>query len=140
VIPTHIVIHHSATATDITAQQIREEHLKRGWDDIGYHFVIAVDGSIEKGRNEDVVGAHALGINQHSLGICCIGNFQIHDIPHAQLAALQTLVEELSLRYSIPAAQIIGHCDVTCEERGGRRSQCPGKFLYEKMSSIRQPR
>jgi N-acetyl-anhydromuramyl-L-alanine amidase AmpD len=137
-IPTHIVIHHSASPLEVTFEQIREHHLSRGWSDIGYHFVIDPAGTISKGRAEDVVGAHALGINQVSLGICLIGNFDEHHPAREQFNSLNNLIKDLVLRKNITPENIIGHCDVTCEERGFRKSRCPGENLYCRLEEIRQ--
>jgi len=70
-----IIIHCSATkeAQDFSASDIKEWHLDRGFRDIGYHYVIKLDGKIEYGRNIDQQGAHCRGENEHSIGICYIG-------------------------------------------------------------------
>ena len=70
-----IIIHCSATPEGryITVEEIRQWHLQRGWKDIGYHYVIYLDGTIHKGRAESVVGAHCSGYNKNSIGICYIG-------------------------------------------------------------------
>lgn len=137
-IPTHIVIHHSASPVEVTFEQIREHHLSRGWSDIGYHFVIDPAGAISKGRAENVVGAHALGINQVSLGICLIGNFDEYHPTTEQFNSLCNLVKDLAQRNKIAPESIIGHCDVTCEERGFRKSRCPGENLYCRLEEIQQ--
>ena len=70
-----IIIHCSATTPhiDIGAEVIRQWHIARGWDDIGYHTVIRRSGDVESGRPLDDVGAHTLGENQDSIGICMVG-------------------------------------------------------------------
>jgi len=71
-----IIVHCSATPRnkDFSAEDIRDWHVKgNGWDDIGYHFVIRLDGSIEYGRMVDKSGAHVKGHNRDSIGICYIG-------------------------------------------------------------------
>lgn len=70
-----IIIHCSATPEGryTTVEEIRQWHLQRGWKDIGYHYVIYLDGTIHKGRPESVVGAHCSGYNKNSIGICYIG-------------------------------------------------------------------
>lgn len=136
-IPTHIVIHHSATDQSVTFAMIREHHKSRGWDDIGYHFVIDPNGVIIEGRAENVVGAHALGLNQTSLGICCIGNFEEIDPNPAQLSALKDLLCRLTQKYHITPDKVLGHCDVTGPERENRKSLCPGKKLYSLLEHLR---
>ena len=70
-----IILHCSATreGQDIRANTIREWHKQRGFEDIGYHYLIDLDGKIEKGRPEEMVGAHCTGHNSDSIGICYIG-------------------------------------------------------------------
>jgi len=70
-----IIIHCSATpeGKDYTVEDIRRWHLKRGFKDIGYHYIIYRDGSVHVGRNKDLVGAHCEGHNAISIGICYIG-------------------------------------------------------------------
>lgn len=70
-----IIIHCSATPPkrDVTADDIRQWHLARGWADIGYHYVVRLDGTVESGRPITRQGAHARGHNKDSIGICYIG-------------------------------------------------------------------
>ena len=66
-----VIIHCSATkpSMDIGAETIRRWHVDgNNWADIGYHFVVRLDGAIEKGRDIDVVGAHCKGQNTSSIG------------------------------------------------------------------------
>nr|WP_290393392.1 N-acetylmuramoyl-L-alanine amidase [uncultured Duncaniella sp.] len=70
-----IILHCAATpeAKDYTVEQIRQMHLARGFNDIGYHFVIYRDGSVHEGRPLSIIGAHTKGYNANSIGICYIG-------------------------------------------------------------------
>ena len=70
-----IVIHCSATkeGKDYTIEDIKKWHLQRGFKDVGYHFVIKLDGTIEVGRSLDKIGAHVTNHNTGSIGICYIG-------------------------------------------------------------------
>lgn len=70
-----IIIHCSATPEGryTTIEEIKQWHLQKGWKDIGYHYVIYLDGTIHKGRPESVVGAHCSGYNKNSIGVCYIG-------------------------------------------------------------------
>ena len=71
-----IVIHCSATPSnmDIGVDKIRKWHVDdNGWDDIGYHYVIRRDGTLEIGRDEAMVGSHARAVNGTSIGVCLIG-------------------------------------------------------------------
>lgn len=109
-----IVVHCSATyeGKDYTVAEIRKWHLKRGFSDIGYHYVIYRDGSIHEGRNVDKAGAHTAGYNTHSIGICYIGgldkNGKAKDTrTKEQKASMLKLLKELRAIY--PKATIHGH-------------------------------
>ena len=60
--------HHYVTAADI-----HEWHLARGWDGVGYHYIIERDGTISNGRPEYWKGAHVRDYNTGSIGICVVG-------------------------------------------------------------------
>lgn len=70
-----IIVHCSATkeGQSVSVDTIRQWHLKRGWSDIGYHFVIYLDGSVHEGRPLAKAGAHTIGHNANSIGICYVG-------------------------------------------------------------------
>ena len=75
---TKIILHCSATreGQDVSVETIRKWHLNRGWSDIGYHYVIYLDGSIHEGRPVNRGGAHTKGYNSKSIGICYIGGVE----------------------------------------------------------------
>lgn len=109
-----IIIHCSATpqVRDITATDIDRWHKERGYNSIGYHYVIRIDGSIELGRGEATVGAHCIGHNTNSIGVCYIGGCDTAMRPKdtrtaAQNTSLLSLVKRLSAKY--PSASIHGH-------------------------------
>jgi hypothetical protein len=96
-------------------------HRKRGWDNIGYHFVICngfvdnnlflscMDGAIERGRDIDKNGAHARGYNETYIGICLIG---VKDFTPKQFDSLKILVSQLQELYDIDNDNIMGHYEV----------------------------
>lgn len=110
-----IIVHCSATAEgkDFTVADIKKWHLARGFSDIGYHYVIYRDGSINKGRDESKIGAHCTGHNSHSIGVCYIGGCASDGkTPKdtrtaAQKAALVKLLKQLKAKY--PRAKIYPH-------------------------------
>ena len=65
-----IIIHCSDTpeGRDDTAADIDRWHRAKGWDGIGYHYVVRLDGTIETGRPLERPGAHCAGYNQSSIG------------------------------------------------------------------------
>ena len=73
-----IIIHCSATREEqqVSVDTIRDWHLAKGWNDIGYHFYIELDGAIKKGRDIDRSGAHTKGHNRNSIGICYCGGVE----------------------------------------------------------------
>ena len=113
-----IIIHCSDTieGKNFTVDDIKKWHKARGWTDIGYHYVVYLDGSIHKGRNEEVVGAHCEGHNANSIGVCYIGGkeagtFRAKDTrTPAQKEALIRLLMKLVCKY--PDAEIVGHRDL----------------------------
>lgn len=109
-----IIIHCSATKAgrEFHAADIRRWHLQRGFADIGYHFVIPLDGSVEPGRPLNQTGAHCIGHNRRSIGICYIGGLDPAGHPadtrtKAQRQSLHILLQHLRLLY--PSATIHGH-------------------------------
>lgn len=76
---TEIILHCSATreGQDISTNTIRKWHVDgRGWRDIGYHFVVLLDGTVEAGRPIEMSGAHTKGRNKTTIGICYIGGVE----------------------------------------------------------------
>ena len=72
---TRIILHCTATpdGRHVDVATIREWHRKRGWSDIGYHFVIYLDGSVHNGRPVEKVGAHVSGHNADTIGVVYVG-------------------------------------------------------------------
>lgn len=118
---TEIIIHCSATpeGKDFTVDDIRRWHLARKFADIGYHYVIYRDGSVHKGRAENIAGTHCLGHNAHSIGICYIGGVaKDGKTPKdtrtpQQKQALRQLVQQLQFVY--PHATVHGHNEFSCK-------------------------
>lgn len=117
----YIIVHCAATkpSQDIGVEEIRRWHLERGFKDIGYHYVIRRDGSIESGRPEWNVGAHAKGYNASSIGVCLVGGLDNEGRPEPnytpqQWSSLARLVRDLHNR--CPNADIIGHNNVAAKD------------------------
>lgn len=109
-----IVIHCSATNPDmnIGAAEIDAWHKQRGFDMIGYADVIRRDGKIEEGRDIDSIGAHVLGYNSISVGICLIGGVDKKNRPEnnfteEQFKAMRRLLRYYTTKY--PKAVVVGH-------------------------------
>ena len=109
-----IILHCSATPEnkDFHANDIDKWHKQRGFNSIGYHFVITLDGTIERGRPIEKAGAHTTGHNSYSIGICYIGGCAKDGrtpkdtrTPEQKIA-LYELIDDLLMLY--PTAEI--HC------------------------------
>ena len=112
-----IIIHCTATpeGRECSVTEIRRWHIQRGFSDIGYHYVIHLDGRVEEGRNVDIAGAHCTGHNANSIGVVYVGGCgKDGKTPkdtrtEAQKSALANLL--LDLRKLYPKATIHGHRD-----------------------------
>jgi len=116
----HIVIHSTATkeGVDFDANDINNWHLQRGWSGIGYHYVVKLDGTIEKGRPDWKVGAHVKGFNRNSIGVVYVGGLSEELAPkdtrtEEQKTSLSCLLYELKEKY--PKAEILGHRDFSTD-------------------------
>lgn len=112
-----IFVHCSATkpGMDIGLREIRQWHKERGFLDVGYHFIIRRDGTIEEGRPVDVVGSHVKGWNERSVGVCLVGGVDAKGQPEAnftpaQMHELRGLLQTLQEQY--PQAVIKAHHDI----------------------------
>lgn len=104
----NIIVHYTASPDymDVGRKEIKEWHLARGFSDIGYHYVIRRDGTIETGRDPKLPGAHARGRNSDSIGVCWVGNDVISP---AQEKSLFGLLNWLRGVYSLPPEAVLGH-------------------------------
>lgn len=105
-----IVVHCSASPDymDIGAATIRNWHKERGFNDIGYHYVIRRNGEIEKGRPDEKIGAHAKGANSRSIGVVWVG---INNISPEQEKSLFSLIHFLMGKYNVKIENVLGHCE-----------------------------
>lgn len=114
---TEIIVHCSATpeGKDFTVADITRWHKQRGFRTIGYHYVIYRDGSVHTGRPDGEIGAHCVGHNAVSIGICYIGGLAADGKTpkdtrtNEQREALIMLLRRLHAKY--PNAKIYGHRD-----------------------------
>ena len=154
-----IIVHHEAgsnTATDYVnvARNIYVYHTQsNGWNDVGYNFLIAPDGTIFEGRDgqglmdgDNVLGAHFCGTNSGTMGICLLGNYMTAQPTTASLESLADLTawkmkkENLTDPFgsSLHASSgktlmtISGHRDGICS------TECPGTNLYARLPQIRE--
>ena len=135
-----IVIHCSATkeGKDFGAEDIGKWHRERGFNGIGYHFVIRLDGTIEAGRMLDLAGAHTTGHNKNTIGICYIGGLD----EDGKAKDTRTDEQKKALRWLITAIKthmpyglglrVKGHRDYSPDKNGNgvidkyeRIKECP---------------
>jgi hypothetical protein len=135
-----IVVHHSATASG-GARDFDRMHRGRGWDELGYHFVIGngtdtPDGAIEVGPRwlKQKQGAHAKTddnrFNELGVGICLVGDFDHARPTPKQLRSLAILTAFLMDRYNVAPNRIIGHGDT-------KATACPGTNLQARLPQVR---
>lgn len=130
-----LIVHCSATpeGKSFTTDDIKKWHLARGFSDIGYHYVIYLDGSVHAGRSIDKIGAHCTNHNSHSIGICYIGGVaKDGKTPkdtrtEAQKKSLIKLLKDLLVLY--PKASIHGHRDFA-------NKACPSFDATKEYSNI----
>ena len=112
-----IIVHCAATpeGKNFKAADIDRWHRERKMKCIGYHYVVDLDGTVEPGRPESEIGAHCLGHNQYSIGVCYVGGLAANGKKPkdtrtaAQKEALLALLKKLRAKY--PKASIHGHRD-----------------------------
>lgn len=129
-----IIVHCSATpeGRDVSTETIRQWHLERGWSDIGYHYVVELDGTVVEGRPEQRIGAHVRGLNRNSIGICYVGGLDVAMSPkdtrtQEQLDSLEKLIEDLLVKY--PKASLHGHNEFS-------NKACPSFIVKEEYGYL----
>ena len=121
-----ITVHCSATPPqqDVDVAEIRQWHKKKGWRDVGYHFVIRRSGDVELGRPLSQTGAHVKGHNKGNIGVCLVGGCNAERQPEdnftlAQRKALFSLMAALQEQFLISDENVKGHKD------WGANKACP---------------
>ncbi len=128
----YIVIHHSATPTG-GAAAFDKMHRAKGWDELGYHFVVGngtdtTDGRVEVGPRwpKQKWGAHCKTpdnrYNDFGIGICLVGNFDASRPSAAQMQSVEKLVAFLMKTYHISPDRVVGHGDA-------KPTDCPGRYM-----------
>lgn len=115
--PEFIIVHHTggtdtnplADTSSHTFEIVDIYHKSLGWEAIGYHYFIEKDGNIKTGRPEDYHGAHCIGYNEKSIGICLAGNFDLTLPTQEQINSLRELLSKIREKYKIPLENIVPH-------------------------------
>lgn len=139
-----IFVHCSATtaAQDIGVREIRQWHKEQGWLDVGYHYIIKRDGTVETGRDEGAVGSHVKGHNHNSIGVCLVGGINDKGQPEAnftdaQMVALRELLVTLLRKYD--GSKLMAHHEVApkaCPSFDLRRWWFNGELVTSDHESI----
>jgi len=136
-----IVIHCTATpeGRDVSIEEVTRWHTDpkphgRGWSRVGYHYLIKLDGTIERGLDEDVTGIHVRHHNEGAIAIVYAGGLDANGNPKdtrtaAQKDAMARLVSGLKCAY--PSAEVLGHND-----HPGVAKACPCFDVREWWGSI----
>lgn len=158
--PTHIAIHHSA-GLDISPPysaevfSIWDDHVNdRGWDDIGYNWLISPDGQIFEGRGDGILGANFSCMNTGITGICLLGNFEFYTLNSPTGEAVNSLVEiarweavdkniiidggSFHNSSNLFLDHLIGHNDSNSSVNSCNMTQCPGDNLSLIIPSIKK--
>lgn len=118
---TEFVVHYSEGPTTQTVRSIQDFHMDgNGWADIGYNFLVDVQGRVYEGRGWLTVGAHAPGHNTSGIGVCMIG--RDGDATPAAKRAIRAVYDEAGRRAG-RSLRKLGHRDVYA-------TSCPGDQLY----------
>jgi N-acetylmuramoyl-L-alanine amidase-like protein len=159
-----VFVHHTSQPNDYDCdavprmlRQLEAEHVERGWDDLGYNFVVDHCGSIYEGRSgalgRSVEGAHTKGFNARSLGIAALGTFdEGSEVPEAMLDSIAALAA-WKLQPGVDphgTARLVSSSGASRFDKGehtrfhviaGHRdayeTNCPGKALYDELGRIR---
>ena len=116
----YVVVHCADTPPemDVDAKEIKRWHVEeRKFSDIGYHYIIKRDGTLEPGRSVELQGAHALAVNASSVGCCLVGRGD--NFTKDQYLSLHNIIQTLMDMY--PGVEVIGHSDVE-----PKKPYCPG--------------
>ncbi len=155
----HVVIHHSAgnTGDTNTRKVIRNIYLYHTnvneWSDIGYNFVIGVNGRIYQARDglgqikdHRVRGAHFCGKNSGTMGVALVGNFEEGTPTPSALQSLKGLLAWKLDTADLPAMGAYPHptydadpepLEVIAGHQDGCATLCPGENLYSQLPDIR---
>ncbi|HSK13147.1 MAG TPA: peptidoglycan recognition family protein [Phnomibacter sp.] len=136
--PVRITVHHEGTQllpTDDAARKINRIQAwgmgpDRNWADIPYHFLIAPNGKVYEGRAVTTVGETNTEYDPAGhLLICCLGNYEVQEVPEALLRSLIQMIAMASRTYNIPLTTLATHRDHSTQ------TSCPGKNLYAYFTS-----
>lgn len=108
---------------------VQDFHTDKGWDDIGYSFVVFDSGRAYEARGWHRSGAHTVGKNHSALAFCLAIDGDQADATDEAYRAIGELIEEGIRRGAIkPNPRITGHTDYAAKS-------CPGDRVYRDMAA-----
>lgn len=147
---THLFVHHQAGVANppyaAVVASIWNLHVNtNGWCDVGYQWLIAPDGTVYQGRSggNNVVGAHATGLNGNTMAVCMLGNFQNDQPTQAALESLNALlawkccdsdIDPTGTSVHAGSGQTFKHIS---GHRDGAATLCPGDNMYARLPNVR---
>jgi N-acetylmuramoyl-L-alanine amidase/Secretion system C-terminal sorting domain len=154
----HIIVHHAAGSntntnyTDIVRNIYTFHTGTNGWNDVGYNFLIAQDGTIYEGRDgqnvmdgDNVIGAHFCSQNTGTMGICLLGDYMTAQPTDKSIESLAKLIAWKMKKESLEPLEKGLHSasgrtlnNISAHRDGSCATSCPGDNLYAKLEQIRQ--
>lgn len=144
------VIHHTAGEEGAKINQMDAVRglyyghaVSYGWGDIGYNYIIDVNGNIYEGRSGGggVIGGHTLGYNPGTIGIVLIGDYNVRNVETAQYQSLIDFVAYKAYQYQIDPSSTVFLKDKNVPAVAGHKdlnpTLCPGTTIYERLSDLR---
>lgn len=126
--PEILVLHHAAISM-CSVEDVHKLHLGNGWAGCGYHFLVRKDGSIYRGRPEESIGAHCIGANDISIGICAEGNYMQELMPEKQKISTVNLCKYVMKKYNIEM--------IKCHKELNEGTDCPGiNYPFEEIKEL----
>ncbi len=144
-----IIIHHTAGGNDapdydaVVRSYYRFHVETRGWDDIGYNYLISPEGVIYEGRGSELLGAHFCAQNTGTLGVGLIGDYS-SVIPSTEI--LESAIDlsaymSCLLNIEIPSMSFHSSSQMVLDHLSGHRdgcnTACPGDMLYSRLPDLR---
>lgn len=122
--PIHtIIVHHTASPVGTDLEDVREWHYQRGYSDVGYHYLVTEEG-LRIGRPLHLMGAHDMGQNAGTIGICIAGDYtEGRAVPLHMWLQLVHVCADMCQRFKLQAGDIEGHGEV---EPYNTPTECPG--------------
>lgn len=155
----HAIVHHSASGNGNSnyTQLVRNYYVQHtqvnGWDDIGYNYLIAANGTIYIGRDRQALsvaqyhikGAHFCSKNSGTVGVCLIGDYSATKPTDTSLQSLNSLLSYIFFEENISAISSSIHpsggldsLEHIAGHRQGCTTQCPGDSVWNRMDELRK--